>query len=63
MYELIYHPQKNNETPIEATLGVKFNEGIFVSTSFLDQHNIQYTEDDLEDTPLGKMLNYKEGIK
>ncbi len=42
-----------------ATLGVKFSNDIFLMKSFLDQRNIEYKIEDLEDGPMGLGLRIK----
>lgn len=44
---------------IPATLGVKFCQDTMLMKSFLDQHNISYTDGELEMTPLGLALRVK----
>lgn len=38
----------------KGTHGVKFSQNVVLLESFLKQWNVQYTEADLEDTPLGR---------
>lgn len=53
--ELIYKPDWIEDIPEESKLYVKFSNNIYVSETFLKKHNIEYTDEDLEDTPLGRM--------
>jgi hypothetical protein len=56
----IYRPP-NYDGPgaIEATIGVKFCDDIFLLKSFLDAKGIEYKEEELEDGPYGKGLRIK----
>ncbi len=57
---LIYKPEVyEGPTAQNATLGVKFSNDIFLMRSFLDQRNIEYKIEDLEDGPLGLGLRIK----
>jgi hypothetical protein len=56
----VYRPPQNSE-PIaqNATVGVKFSNDIFLMKSFLDQQKIEYKEEELEDSPMGKGFRIK----
>jgi hypothetical protein len=53
MTDFIYRPENNSE-PENSKVYVKFSNKIYCDEAFLKKHNIEYTKDDLEDTPLGK---------
>jgi hypothetical protein len=59
MSDLIYNPDETDEEPIASTLGMKFSQNIYLSEYFLKQINIQYSQDDLIDTPLGRAYEIK----
>ena len=52
--KLIYKPSSNKAPDNTPTVYVKFSNNIYIDEVFLNQFNISYTDDDLEDTPLGK---------
>lgn len=43
-----------SDQPEESKLYVKFSRNITFCESFLKKHNIEYKDEDLEDTPLGR---------
>lgn len=46
--------QPNAETEQPERMGVKFSNNVFLHESFLVKHNVAYTQDDLEDSPMGR---------
>ena len=50
----IYVPPESSQEPEVPNMGVKFSNNITFLKSFLDQRKIEYKEEDLEDTPLGR---------
>lgn len=54
-----YYKKNHSEKELPPTIGVKFCQDIFFSTSLMDQYNIPYTQEELEDTPSGKYLRIK----
>lgn len=58
--ENIYRPENYKGPQAQnASIGVKFCTDIFVHRSFLDKHNIEYKEEDLEMGPLGLGVRIK----
>ncbi len=54
----IYIPPKSDEPPQKPTFGVKFSNDIFLSKTWLDDHNISYEPGDIEQTPLGPCARF-----
>ena len=52
--DLVYKPDWIKEIPEESKVYVKFSNNIYFGEEFLKKHNIEYTDADLEETPLGK---------
>lgn len=59
MSEFIYQTQ-SDEDQQESKVFIKFYSNIYLDESFLKKHNIEYTEADLVDTPLGKRFVIKD---
>lgn len=56
----IYTPSDYNvPVALNATVGVKFCQDTILLKSFLDQRKIEYTIEDLEETPFGLGLRIK----
>ncbi len=56
----VYKPPNDDECKAQnATLGVKFSNDIFLMRSFLDKQGIEYKEEDLDDSPMGKGIRIK----
>ena len=60
---MIYIPPKSDCKAQNTTLGVKFCTDTILLESFLKQHNIQYEQSDLEDTPMGRGYRMKRDNK
>lgn len=59
-YGFNYNPENlEYEQPLKSTLGYKFSGDIFLLRSFLDKHGIEYKEEDLEDSPIGRGIRIK----
>ncbi len=58
-YNLSYIPPKTAPQSLNATIGVKFSNDIFLSVDMLKKWDIPYKEEDLEQTPLGLRLRIK----
>lgn len=56
---MIYKPESFELKPLESSFGVKFSNDIFLMKSFLDQNNIEYNENELDDSPLGRGVRIK----
>ncbi len=54
MTPFIYRPNWIANQPEESKIYVKFSNNIYMDEPFLKKHNIEYTQEDLEGTPLGK---------
>jgi hypothetical protein len=52
-------PDKYEPKALDATIGVKFSNDIFLHESLLKQFNIAYNEKDLEDIGFGKGIVIK----
>ena len=61
--KLIYKTEDFEPKAIDATIGVKFSNDIVLLKSFLDQQNIEYKMEDLEDTGLGLGIRIKRDPK
>lgn len=59
--DFIYKPIEEESKPLQSTFGVKFCNDIFLLESFLKQRKIQYNEEDLENTPMGRAIRIKKG--
>jgi hypothetical protein len=60
---LIYKPPENIQPPLESKICVKFSNNIYFSESFLKQNNIEYTQEDLEDTAVGNAYVVKKELE
>lgn len=59
--DCVYSPPEN-KGKCEAqnvTVGFKFSKDVFLMRSFLDAQKIEYKEEDLEDSPMGKGIRIK----
>ena len=56
----VYTPENNNLCKaVDAKMGVRFSNDIFLMRSFLDQRGIEYKEEELDDSPFGKGIRIK----
>lgn len=65
MDNFMYRPENNDYDlkDCKSTIGVKFSNDIFLSKSWLDQHNIKYEDNELEDGPWGLVARIKRDNK